>query len=207
MKGLLIKDFYVLFREARMFLLIVIIFAVSQQPFPQGFAIMYACMMPVTALAFDEQSKWDYYAEMMPYRRIDMVLSKYIVGFLGTLAATAIQIVSVLACHLAGIDCDLTLQAHLGMVLGFMVCGMVILAINLPVIFRIGSEKGRTLYLIVTMAVAMVCGILVTNFSNIGLPGQKLPPAAVAAAGIVIVILSQMVSIRVSIKAYTARRV
>ena len=58
MKGLMIKDCYVLVREAKIFMLIVIVFAVMQEPFPQGFAIMYASMLPTTALAFDEQSKW-----------------------------------------------------------------------------------------------------------------------------------------------------
>ncbi len=207
MKGLLIKDCYVLFREAKVFLLIVIVFAVMQEPFPQGFAIMYASMLPVTALAFDEQSKWDYYAEMMPYRRIDMVLSKYVIGLLGPLAVTVIQTASVLICHLAGIDCEVTLQEHLVMVIGFLFCGLVLMAINLPILFRIGSEKGRTLYLIVSMGFAMACGTLVIKVSRIGLFLWELPPVALAAAGAVIVILSQMVSIRVSIKAYTARRV
>lgn len=203
MKGLLIKDFYVLFREAKVFMLVVIVFAMMQEPFPQGFAIMYACMLPVTALAFDEQSKWEYYAEMMPYRRQDIVLSKYAIGFLATLVVTLIQLVSVLACHLIGIDCALTLQAHLGMVLSFLLCGLLLMAINLPIIFRIGSEKGRTLYLIITMASAMACATLVIQLHDMSL----FSPVVFGAAGIVLVILALVVSVRVSVKAYTARRV
>ena len=144
---------------------------------------------------------------MMPYRSQDLVLSKYVIGLLATLLVAVIQMVSVPICHLAGISCGLTLQEHLAMVVGFLFCGLVLMAINLPIIFRIGSEKGRTLYLIVTMVFAMACGILITNLPEMGLFPWELPPAILAAAGIVIVILCQMVSVRVAIKAYTARRV
>lgn len=91
MKGLLIKDSYILMREAKVFLLIVVMFCIIRNGFTQGFAIMYASMLPFTALSYDEQAKWDYLAEMMPYRRRDLVLSKYIIGILATLIVGVLQ--------------------------------------------------------------------------------------------------------------------
>ena len=135
----------------------------------------------------------------------DQLLERY--GLLATLLVAVIQMVSVLICHLTGISCELTTQEHLIMVLGFLFCGLVLMAVNLPILFRIGSEKGRTLYLIVTMVFAMACSTLIIKASHMGPFLWELSPAILAAAGIVIVILCQMVSIRVSIKAYTARRV
>ena len=46
-------------------------------------------MLPYTAMAYDERSKWNQLAAMMPYSDRDIVLSKYVFGWLFILAATA----------------------------------------------------------------------------------------------------------------------
>ncbi len=203
MKGLLIKDFYVLFRETKVFLLIVILFAILKNGFTQGFAIMYASMLPITVLAFDEQSKWDYLAEMMPYRRSDLVLSKYITGYLATLVIAVTQVISTVVYHVTGMDDAAPLTDQLGMVLLYVCCGLLLMALNLPILFKLGAERGRMVYLIITMA----CALAVVSSVELDLAVWNLPTVVYPVAGVVLVAIAQMVSVRLSIRFYTARRV
>ena len=48
--------------------------------------MLYAAMMPISALAYDENCKWDQLAAMMPYSVRDIVLSKYLFGYICLLA-------------------------------------------------------------------------------------------------------------------------
>ncbi|MEA4890523.1 MAG: ABC-2 transporter permease [Clostridiaceae bacterium] len=67
MKGLLLKDYYTLFKQAKIFILLILVFAVMPGESMTSFAVVYAAMLPITALAYDERAKWDSLAAMMPY--------------------------------------------------------------------------------------------------------------------------------------------
>lgn len=201
MKGLLIKDCYVLFREARVFLLIVVSFCFIRNPCTQGFAIMYASMLPFTTMSYDEQSKWDYLAEMMPYGRRDLVLSKYIVGILATLTVAVLQTFTALALQVFSPDGPLS--DHLAAILLYMCCGLLLMAVDLPILFKLGSEKGRMVYLLITVLCAV--GVVASVSADLFL--WHLPSNVYPMAGVLLVIIGQMASVRLSVRFYTARRV
>lgn len=207
MKGLLTKDFYIIFREVRFFLLIVILFSILRNGFTQGFAIMYASMLPITVLSYDEQSKWDYLAEMMPYRRTDLILSKYITGYLATAVIAFIQAISSVVYYVTGIDTTPPLSEQLIAVVLYICCALLLMAINLPILFKLGAEKGRMFFLLITMACALaVVSLFESSLIQID-EFCNLPPAVYLVAFIVFVVIAQMVSLRMSVKFYTARRV
>jgi hypothetical protein len=83
MSALLRKDYYTLLRQMRFFLFMIVIFAVLPGVSMAGFAVIYAAMLPITALAYDERSKWDSLAAMMPYTPKQIVASKYVLGYIG----------------------------------------------------------------------------------------------------------------------------
>ena len=85
MKGLLWKDFYLINRQMRFFFLIILVFAVVPNYYIQLFAITYAGLLPYSTIAHDEQSHWDVLAGMMPYSVRDLVLSKYLLGWVSAL--------------------------------------------------------------------------------------------------------------------------
>ncbi|MGC2873615.1 ABC-2 transporter permease [Ihubacter sp. rT4E-8] len=203
MKGLLTKDFYVLLRETKVFLLIVIVFAIARNGFTQGIAIMYASMLPITALSYDEQSKWDYLAEMMPYRRSDLVLSKYVTGYFAILVIGVIQTVSALVYNMTGMDSTSSLQEQLVLVLLYACCALLLMAVNLPILFKLGAEKGRMVYLIITI----VCALAVVSSIEFDLAIWNLRPTVYVIAGVCAAVIAQVASVRLSIKFYTARRV
>ena len=86
MKGLLLKDWFVIWKQCRYLLFVPAVFlAVSalsdDSQFFAIFAFLLSAMYPMTVMGLDEQSKWERYALTMPFRRRDLVLSKYLLSF------------------------------------------------------------------------------------------------------------------------------
>ena len=150
MKALILKDSYVIWRQMKYFLVMILLFSVLPSGFNNAFAVVYASMLPYTALAYDERSKWDQLAAMMPYSTRDVVLGKYVFGWL-CIGAAAV---------LSGLfQAALSLVIHRAFLPGVMALsvlgGVCILAISLPVMFRFGVEKGR---LMMFLIIFLVCG-------------------------------------------------
>ena len=82
MKALLMKDLHIFWRRMKIVLVMLAVFAVIPSVFQTTFAITYAAMVPYTIFSVDETSKWDQLAAMMPYSTFELVVSKYILGFL-----------------------------------------------------------------------------------------------------------------------------
>ena len=99
MKGLLIKDWKTLLKQMKVMLAIVVVFACIPGTYMAAFALFYAAMLPVTALAYDERAKWDELAAMMPYTAKAIVGSKYVLGLTLVLPVLALSMLSRLFVH------------------------------------------------------------------------------------------------------------
>ena len=102
MKALLIKDLYVVNKQLRLYLLILVVFIAFNRDFGSIFLPVWCSMLPYTSIAYDEQSKWDTLAGMMPYSIRDLVLSKYIFGWICVAAMTVVMVIVQWALALAG---------------------------------------------------------------------------------------------------------
>lgn len=91
MRGLIMKDMLTIAKQAKAFLILILFFAVIPSFSGSSFAMLYAAMMPISALAYDENCKWDQLAAMMPYSVRDIVLSKYLFGYICLLATGALS--------------------------------------------------------------------------------------------------------------------
>lgn len=150
MKALIIKDTYVIWRQMKYFLILILIFSALPSGFNNAFAVIYTSMLPYTALAYDERSKWDQLAAMMPYSTRDAVLSKYVFGWLCIGGAAVLSGLLQMALSLV-VD-----RVFLPGVMVLSVLGAVcILAISLPLMFRMGVEKG---WLAMFLVIFLVCG-------------------------------------------------
>ena len=150
MRALLMKDCFVLWKQLRLYVVLMLIFTVFNGAFGNVFIVIWAAMLPYTAMAYDERSKWDQLAAMMPYSNRDLVLSRYILGWIAGAGACLLS---------------LLLQEGFALILhqdvypdtpiaSFFVC-LSTLAITLPLIFRFGVERGR---LIMFLIIFLVCG-------------------------------------------------
>ena len=150
MKALLLKDFYVLWKQMKAFLLLILVFSALPGSYNAIFAVTYAALLPYSCVAYDERSKWDQLAAMMPYSTRDLVLSRYALGWIAGAGACLLSLI------LQGgfaviLHRDMQIDT---LIASFFVC-IATLAITLPLIFRFGVERGR---LIMFLIIFLVCG-------------------------------------------------
>ena len=198
MSALILKDYYVIFRQMRIFLLLVLVFSCIPGAFYSTFAVVYASMLPYTALAYDERSHWDQMAAMMPYSDRDLVLGKYAFGWIGVAIAAAATFVlqTVLAAVWSGAE-----GPSVPVILLSVCVAVCILDITLPMMFRFGVEKARlAMFLIIFLVCASAGAISVIDQS--GGPDfgfQMWAPPAVA-------VVMTAVSVPLSVRFYGRRR-
>jgi len=157
MKGLLLKDLYLILNYFRMYFLIAGIF-IAISPFSNGnlFFLYYPCMLfamiPSSLLLNDEGCKWETFSQTLPCTKSQLVSSKYLIGMLLQLAyiflAMVIQAVRICWTGSFSWEFFLTLAASL------LIMACVTSAIPLPLMFRYGAEKGRiTQFLLIAVIV------------------------------------------------------
>ena len=200
MKGLLLKDWYMMKKYCRAYLLIAAVFtAFSLFSNDNLFFIFYPCllcgMIPVNLLGYDERSRWMQYSGTMPYTKTQIVSAKYLIGLFAQLTMLLVT----------GIAQGIKMIVGGNFVFGEFAVLMLLLltmatltsSISLPFIFKLGVEKGRTAYYIM---IGFVCGasVLASNFL-MGQLSTEIQPNGVlsvlAVVGIGVYILSWYLSI------------
>lgn len=178
MKALVQKDFYVIWKQMKIFVLVLVLLSMVNSAFNTMFLVVWCSMLPYTAMAYDERSHWNQLAAMMPYSRRDIVLSKYVLGWI-CMAASGVFCLAVQAA--AGIFSGntpsvLTLLASLCL-------GVISLDITLPAVLRFGVERGRMIFMVVLFGVAISIGIFADMVDE--LPSLPVPLAALLPLGAV----------------------
>ncbi len=163
MRGLLIKDFLILKKNARVFLGLTVLYLAMAIFLHTDFGVLMAFMMgmlSITSFAYDEQAKWDAFALTMPVTKRDMVTAKYILVLLLGIAGAVI-----------GLILSFTASLGLGVVdildtlknVGLGICATYVFSsIALPLVYKLGSEKSR-LVLMVCYAAPILLGTIVIN--------------------------------------------
>lgn len=138
MKALLLKDGITLWKQMKVLLLLVVLFSVIPSSFQNVFAIVYASMIPYSAFAFDERSKWPKFAAMLPYSKKTLVLSKYVLGWLSVSGAWLLCTLVQFILHWVAKTTFTPLLLLIALFLA-----LLLLALMLPLMFRFGVEKAR----------------------------------------------------------------
>ena len=203
MIGLILKDLFTLTRQALMYIVFIAVFALMPGYNMASFAVIMACMMPVTALAYDERSHWDRLAASMPYTTAQLVLSKYLMGLILMLCSVALGIIALPLQRL--VNPDVSLPELLSVSLGALGAGMLIQGVLLPVMFRFGTEKAR-LFMLVLMG-AVFAGIAALGQAQDALRSfiEGMNGGAVAAVLAGLAATVYLVSMPLSIRAYRRR--
>lgn len=201
MRGLIMKDMLTIAKQAKAFLILILFFAVIPSFSGSSFAMLYAAMMPISALAYDENCKWDQLAAMMPYSVRDIVLSKYLLGYICLLVTGALSIASL---YVTAAAKGTAVSGEDIAQIAVMACfALIFLAVNLPCMFRLGVEKGRLMF----MAMIGIIVFLVVGFGdniaegvNTAYAGGNFAVSAGVAAALAIA--ANVVSIAMSERAY-----
>lgn len=189
MKGLLLKDLYMIRAYCRSFILIAAVFiAVSFTQDGNMFFVIYPCilasMIPVTLLSYDEKSHWILYSGALPCSRAQQVSAKYLIGLIAQIAILVVSAIGQ-AVRMASTG---TLDADPFTALLFLLLIVTMLppALTLPFVFAFGAEKGRIAYYVV-IGMACAAGIILSRIFVRDLPKQVTMNAALPVMGIAVV--------------------
>lgn len=190
MKGLLLKDFYMMLKYCRSHIIITVAFILASLLEYNLFFIFYPCIMigmiPVTLLAYDEQSKWNEYLGTLPYTKLQIVSEKYFIG----IGSQLIAVILVTAAQAAMMLCKGTfdLSGLFALIAHLLLVSCVTSSVNLPFIFKFGVEKGRiACYIIIGVVCAgsLIFMNVVDDINAISLPFDITLPIALLAAAFV----------------------
>ena len=195
MKGLMKKEFLMLWRASRAFALICVVFiamsAVSQDNIIFLFMpIMISGLLPSTLLSYDERCKWQEFSGALPVSRAQLVSAKYLLG-LGCM--TVVLVVTVVVHLIVRRYPTEMLLEMLGGVFGL---SLFISAVSLPMMFKFGVEKGRLWYYATLILVGGASGAsagVAADVFNEGLPSYIW---LIFVFGVVIYALSWLLAIR-----------
>lgn len=196
MKALLLKDGFTLLRQLRFFLLLFVIFAVLPGFNSSAFAIVYVAFLPLSAMAYDERAKWDQLAAMMPYTPHQLVLSKYVLGYICVALVVLLSIIAQLI-----ITAATGAALEMADLYGTLLCislALMLQAIHLPLLFKFGVEKSRIVFFI--LAFLLAC--LFTALSVETLFTTTLQLRLILAVALVVTVAVNLLSISISTKFY-----
>ncbi len=194
MKSLLLKDFYVITKQLKIFLLIIPVIALTTGEAMSTFSILLGAVLPMTAIAYDERSKWNELAAMMPYSKFDLIFSKYLLGYLCMFGAALLVFIGQIIGKNNGI---VVIDYDINVLLFAVMGGLIFIAINTPILFKFGSEKGRFVF-IITMALVGASGpILQKVDSRIILKIFNLSPVILLAFVVILNVMSLMTSMNI----------
>lgn len=166
MKGLLLKDFYMLCKHFRYFLLFIIVFLFASLFTNDSFFLFYSSvfsgMIPYSLLSLDQSSKWNEYSETLPYTKAQLVSAKYLIGLIIESAVLFLSsIIAGVGMHLSG---SFRWSDLFSLMSTLLAMGYIAPAILLPFVFKLGVEKGRLAYMVM-IGFACAASTIVSHLS------------------------------------------
>lgn len=205
MKGLILKDFYMLSKYLRMFLLLIVAFTIysvfdRENFFYQIYPAMLVGAMPMTLYSYDEREHWCSYSQTLPVSKRQYVTAKYAVGLINVSVFAVFAAVVQLMAH--GGASGFVWEDYLAGLLLLVIFGLTAQAFTLPFLIKFGVEKGRIIFIMLFVLLGVAIGILTElqklHFENI----QGLPFVAV---GCLVIIAAYIISWFLSVKFYEKR--
>lgn len=170
MKGLLLKDFYMLKKYCKTYLLLVLVFLIASfYDSDNWFCYLYPCIfagiIPITLLGYDERSKWNEYCSVLPYTKTQIVSSKYLMGIFIQVIVVLLFVLSItLKMCISGLFNIKALLSVTSVMICVFLCST---AFCLPFMFKFGVEKGRLAYFFMIGASCAVASALAISQDGI----------------------------------------
>ncbi|MCI8808283.1 MAG: ABC-2 transporter permease [Oscillospiraceae bacterium] len=151
MTGLILKDFLILRKTLRSYLLILAIYvAVAfagywSSSFVGGFMMVMVALLPMNVFAYDKQARWDVYGLSLPVGRTKTVAARYLAVLIMFAASAVLTTVLGVAMSIAG-----RMEESLGeYMLSCAICVVVAMLVNammLPFLYKFGPERARMMF-------------------------------------------------------------
>ncbi len=165
MKGLLLKDWYMMKKYCRYYLFVCIGFIIlSMMSSGNMFFVFYPCllggMIPVNLLGYDERSRWTEYVGALPYTKTQIVSAKYLIGLFTQIAM--LTVICITQGVKMGIEGNFILKEFLVLMMLLLIMASVASSLTLPFAFKYGVEKGRGAYYVM-IGVVCASSIITSN--------------------------------------------
>lgn len=143
MKGLLLKDIYIIKESFKIFLLVaiayIVLFVASEKYWMYFF--IFCSSIPAMLLCIDERSHWVRYSAALPYTKGQIVSVKYLIGFAVQIAMLAVAtFVSFMRVKYGGAYPS---EDLITAILVALTGSTIITSVSLTVLFKYGYEGGR----------------------------------------------------------------
>jgi len=147
MTGLIYKDFLVLNKTIKTYALITVFYAVMgalgmfNASFIVAFLSVMIMVLPLSAVAYDDQAGWDRCAMSLPLGRRRVVTARYLFILIMTLATAAVGAVWCVALSISSGGEDVV--ETVASILTSMGAGLFVVDILLPLCYKLGAERAR----------------------------------------------------------------
>ena len=209
MTGLILKDFLILRKSLRSYLLILIVYAgiafsgVWSADIVGVLMVVMVMLLPMNVFAYDKQCQWDTYGLALPVGRTKTVAARYLCVLLLCLFSVALTAVLGVALYAAGrVEEPVEFMVTCS-VMGLM--SVLVNAIMLPFLYKFGPERARMMFFgIMGGVVLLIAAILfplggLNWLKSLDLTeptfGQAtIVPAVAALAGLILLALAFLLS-------------
>ena len=184
MTGLIAKDFLVMRKSIRTYILFLIFYSIMAALgiFPVSIVTtlvqLIIMMMPLSTFSYDELARWDRYAFSLPLGRRAVVGARYLFALLLSLFAALFGLVSCLVLAVFFHDPNLVencLTVTVSLALGLLYCDIL-----LPLTYKLGPERARPyFYLVIFLPIILLFGAFKLGLLNNLVFLLKLPDAVV----------------------------
>lgn len=186
----------------KLYFVLILIFACIPDGNLPRFAAVYAGMLPITALAYDERSRWNTFNASLPCSKLQLVLSKYL---LGAIALCTVALLSVIARYVYSIFDIMSFDSEfLVSTAATFIVALFIEIFLLPLMFFLGVEKGRLYFMIITVVIIISSVSLIDAIGVSAVLSANLLPVFLVALAALLVVAA--VSVLISAKVYKYSR-
>ena len=205
MKGLLLKDAYQAWYYAKMVVVAAVVMmgvGVISMMNGANFFIVYAGfllgMMPMTLLAYDQNSRFSAYCAALPVTKEQIVGGKYLIGLCGMVLAELLSMAALAAAQL--LWGTVTVQITVATLLQVAMLTLLGNIILLPLAYRLGYQKARYAYYLCIGLLASFMGYFVSSGDSalesiLPAQGSLLVLVVVLAAALALYALSWRLSV------------
>lgn len=171
MKGLLLKDCYVMKSYCSFNLWVIAAFSIlsgiMNKLFFTFYVVIFASRLIVSLMAYEEKEKWEQYAAALPYTRAQIVSSKYILNLCIVGVSGLIILITRLICMAFIKTWDMENLLYFS---SFFIFALIPSTFSLPFLYRLGINRGRISYAIalsVSGVFSAVIGLSELYLSNL----------------------------------------
>lgn len=200
MKGLLLKDLYIMKKYYKSYLIIIISFFILSVVIEGNlFFVFYPCVLcgviPIGLLNFDERSRWSQYSCTLPYTKKQLVSSKYLIGLMAEF------VVIVFIAIIQGVKMTISGNFSFGNLGVLMLLAVIVSSVgtsfSMPFVFRSGVAKGQIAYYF-TIGVVCAASFIISGFFKEKLSTEIKPDTlliVLATVSVLVYIFSWYISI------------